>query len=191
MPLALGAQAPDFELPELDGGVVRLSEWLAAGPVVVVFFKTTCPTCMLAFPFLDRLQQRTSRLRVLAVSQDGVEATRRFHDDFEITLPTVLDAAAEGYAVSNAFGITHVPSMFLVARARGDGTHGDGAGGDRAGGDGARGDGARGDGARGNGVGVVEWFSTGFSKPELEELGERARVEVFGVQDRVPVWKPG
>lgn len=171
MPLALGAQAPDFELPELDGGVVRLGKWLAAGPVVVAFFKTTCPTCMLAFPFLERIHKGTSRLRVLAVSQDGMEATRRFHDDFEITMPTVLDAAGEGYAVSNAYGITHVPSLFLVTRAGGVG--------------------ADGDGADGKGAGVIEWFSTGFSKPELEELGERARVKVFGVQDRVPVWKPG
>lgn len=156
MPLAVGAAAPDFELPELDGGVVRLREWLVAGPVVVAFFKTTCPTCMLALPFLERIHQHTSRLRVLAVSQDGAEATRRFHDDLEVTLPTVLDAAATGYAVSDAYGITHVPSLFLVTRE-----------------------------------GVVEWFSTGFSKPELEELGERAGVAVFGVQDRVPVWKPG
>lgn len=156
MPLAVGAAAPDFELPELNGGVVRLREWLAGGPVVVAFFKTTCPTCMLSLPFLERIHQRTSRLRVLPVSQDGVEATRRFHDDFEITLPTVMDAAEEGYAVSNAYGITHVPSLFLVSRE-----------------------------------GVVEWFSTGFSKPELEELGQRAGVAVFGAQDRVPVWKPG
>lgn len=161
MPLAVGAAAPDFELPELDGGVVRLREWLGADPVVVAFFKTTCPTCMLAFPFLERIHQRAGGLRVLAVSQDGAEATRRFHDDLEVTLPTVLDAAATGYAVSDAYGITHVPSLFLVARAEG------------------------------TDEGVVEWFSTGFSKPELEELGQRAGVAVFGVQDRVPVWKPG
>lgn len=164
MPLAVGAAAPDFELPELDGGVVRLREWLAGGPVVVVFFKTTCPTCMLAFPFLERLHQRARGLRVLAVSQDGVEATRRFHDDFEITLPTVMDAAATGYAVSDAYGITHVPSLFLVSGGMGEGAVVGGK---------------------------VEWFSTGFSKPELEELGERVGVAVFGVQDRVPVWKPG
>ncbi len=156
MPLAVGAAAPDFELPGLDGGVVRLREWLAGGPVVVAFFKTTCPTCMLAFPFLERIHQRASGLRVLAVSQDGAEATRRFHDDLEVTLPTVMDAAATGYAVSDAYGITHVPSLFLVT-----------------------------------GEGLVEWFSEGFSKPELEELGQRAGVAVFGVQDRVPVWKPG
>ncbi|MBK7928842.1 MAG: TlpA family protein disulfide reductase [Bryobacterales bacterium] len=156
MPLAVGATAPDFALPGLDGEVARLGEWLAGGPVVVAFFKTTCPTCMLAFPFLERIHQRAGGLRVLAVSQDGVEATRRFHDDFEITLPTVIDAAATGYAVSDAYGITHVPSLFLVS-----------------------------------GEGIVEWFSAGFSKPELEELGQRAGVAVFGVQDRVPVWKPG
>ncbi len=31
-----------------------------------------------------------------------------------ITLPTLLDREHDGYPVSNAFGITHVPALFLV-----------------------------------------------------------------------------
>jgi peroxiredoxin len=140
----------------LGGGTVDFAQWLAAGSVVLAFFKTTCPTCMLAFPFLERLHQHRAGPRLLAVSQDDVEATAGFHEEFGITMPTALDEAREGYVVSNAYGVTHVPSLFLVSA-----------------------------------TGTVEWFSTGFSKPELEELATISGVELFTAHDRVPVWKPG
>lgn len=114
MPLRPGADAPMFRLPLLDGGVVDLAEWLAGGAVVLAFFKTTCPTCKLAFPFLERIHRHGSGPRLLAISQDGAEATARFHAEFGVTMPTALDAAGNGYEASNAYGLTHVPSLFLV-----------------------------------------------------------------------------
>ena len=36
---AIGQEAPDFTLPLLDGDTVTLSERLAEGPVVLVFFR--------------------------------------------------------------------------------------------------------------------------------------------------------
>jgi peroxiredoxin len=39
--------------------------------------------------------------------------------------------------------------------------------------------------------GAVSWASTGFSKPELEELGERVGAATFTAADRVPEWKAG
>jgi peroxiredoxin len=79
--------------------------------VVLAFFKTTCPTCQYAFPFLERLKGDTP---LFAVSQDDAESTRQFHAEFGITLPTLLDSAGRGYPASNAYGITYVPSLFLV-----------------------------------------------------------------------------
>jgi len=34
-----GDAAPDFELPDADGNIVRLSSLLEKGPVVVVFYR--------------------------------------------------------------------------------------------------------------------------------------------------------
>lgn len=156
MPLAAGAPAPDFTLGLLDGGRVHLAAWLAQSPVLAAFFKTTCPTCKLAFPFLERIHQRSRALRVLAISQDPGPATRGFLDAFSPTLPAALDPAAAGYAVSNAYGITHVPSLFLISPA-----------------------------------GIVEWFSTGFSKPAFDELASRAACPLFTPGDHAPLWQPG
>jgi len=46
------------------------------------------------------------------VSQDQLAATREFNREFGVTFPTLLDDGA--YAVSNAFGIDSVPSLFLI-----------------------------------------------------------------------------
>ena len=44
--LAVGDRAPDFELPDIDGGTVRLTDLLAQGPVVLTFYRGAwCPYC--------------------------------------------------------------------------------------------------------------------------------------------------
>ena len=58
---------------------------------------------------------RTERdIGIYAISQDDAESTREFHREFGITLPTLLDAEEKGYPASNAYGLSHVPSLFLV-----------------------------------------------------------------------------
>ncbi len=51
---------------------------------------------------------------MFAVSQDDAEATREFNQEFGITMPTLLDGEKQGYPASNAYGLTNVPSLFLV-----------------------------------------------------------------------------
>jgi AhpC/TSA family len=47
--LKAGDQAPDFRLPDARGGYVRLKDLLAAGPVVLSFYRGGwCPYCNLA-----------------------------------------------------------------------------------------------------------------------------------------------
>src|SRR5437016_5722886 len=47
----------------------------------------------------------------LGVSQDNVAASRDFAHDFGITFPVLIDT---GYPASNAYGLTTVPTFFLV-----------------------------------------------------------------------------
>jgi len=39
---------------------------------------------------------------------------REFHRRFGVNLPTLLDSEKAGFPVSNTFGISMVPTMFLV-----------------------------------------------------------------------------
>jgi peroxiredoxin len=113
--LDLGSRAPDFRLPGLEGGTTALQEMLANGPAVIAFFKTTCPVCQLTLPFLERIHLG-GRLPVYAISQDDAEDTRDFNREFGIALPTLLDSGRSGYPVSDAFGISSVPTAFLIGR---------------------------------------------------------------------------
>jgi peroxiredoxin len=102
----------------LDGGESTLDDLLANGPILLAFFKISCPVCQLTFPFLERLHT-PGVLPVYGVSQNDEEDTRWFQSEFGVTLPTLLDREENDFAVSNAFAISSVPTLFLLGR---DGT---------------------------------------------------------------------
>lgn len=108
-----GARAPEFELAGLSGGARSLQSLASGSGVVLAFFKVSCPTCQFTLPFLERMNHG-GKIPIYAVSQDDAEPTREFHLEFGITLPTLLDTEERGYPASNGYGISHVPSLFLV-----------------------------------------------------------------------------
>ena len=114
--LSAGAIAPDFKLEDLSGAVRTRSAISDGHPVLLAFFKVSCPTCQFAFPFLERLYRgRANRdIGMYAISQDDAKSTHEFHQEFGITMPTLLDTAESGYPASNAYGLSYVPSLFLV-----------------------------------------------------------------------------
>ncbi len=115
--LTAGTKAPDFELKAMDGKRFVLSEELVHGPVVLAFFKVSCPVCQYAFPFLERLERAYGHqgVRIIGVSQNDPRQTNAFNKEFGVTFPVLLDDA-ETYPVSNAYGLTNVPSVFWIAQ---------------------------------------------------------------------------
>ena len=113
--IASGTTAPDFSLKALDGATYSLASLRARGPVVLAFFKISCPVCQFTFPFLQRIADRFAgkNISLLGVSQDDVRDTRDFNQEFGVRFPTVIDR--DGYPVSNAYGLTNVPTVFLIA----------------------------------------------------------------------------
>lgn len=110
--LQAGARAADFTLQRLEGGSLSLREIIATGPALLAFFKVNCPVCQMTFPFLERLQSQG--LPVYGISQNGPEDTRDFQRHFSITFPMLLDTESSGFPVSNAFGISSVPTLYVV-----------------------------------------------------------------------------
>ncbi len=115
--LAAGIRAPEFELKALDGKRFSLTEELARGPVVLAFFKVSCPTCQYAFPFLERLFKAygSKGITLVGVSQNDAKETAAFAKDFGVTFPLLLDDTHR-YPVSNAYGLTNVPTIFWIAQ---------------------------------------------------------------------------
>ncbi len=115
--LITGTKAPDFELKAMDGRSFILREELALGPVVLAFFKVSCPTCQYAFPFLERLERAYGHkgVRIIGVSQNNPKETAAFIKEFGVTFPVLLDDT-DRYPVSNAYGLTNVPTIFWIAQ---------------------------------------------------------------------------
>jgi peroxiredoxin len=109
-----GNAAPAFSLKGLDGKEYSLSALTPKGPVVAAFFKISCPVCQFTFPFLERLSKRYAGdgVTFLGISQDDAKATKSFASEYGVTFPMALDG--KGYPASNAYGLTTVPTVFLI-----------------------------------------------------------------------------
>ena len=115
--LAAGTKAPDIALKTLDGSKFSLQAQLARGPVVLVFFKVSCPTCQYALPMFERLHKAYAQkgVTLVGVSQNDATETAAFVKEFRITFPVLLDDT-RSYPASNAYGLTNVPTIFWVAQ---------------------------------------------------------------------------
>jgi peroxiredoxin len=103
-------------LKGLDGTTYSLEALLQKGPVVAAFFKISCPVCQFTFPFLQRLYQRYGgdNVTFVGISQDDAKATAGFARQYGVTFPMALDEKEKGYPASNAYGLTSVPTIFLI-----------------------------------------------------------------------------
>lgn len=115
---ALTAQtAPDFELLDLDGTPVKLSDY--RGKVVLVnIWATWCPPCVRETPRLVRVydayrDQGFVLLGVNTTYQDKVEDVRKFARSEQISYPILLDT--EGKA-SETYVSRLMPTSYLIDR---------------------------------------------------------------------------
>ncbi len=115
--LIAATKAPDFTLPTIDGGKFSLREELACGPVVLAFFKVSCPVCQYAFPFLQRIFKAyaSKNVTIGGISQNPCQDTAAFLQKFGVTFPVLLDDPNK-YPVSNAYGLTNVPTVFWIGQ---------------------------------------------------------------------------
>src|SRR5262252_3230003 len=115
--LAAGVSAPDFNTRTLDDKQFSLKQGLASGPVVLAFFKVSCPTCQYALPFYERLFKayKNQHVTMVGVSQNDAKDTAAFAKEFGTTFPMLVDDTQK-YPVSNAYGLSNVPTTFWIAR---------------------------------------------------------------------------
>lgn len=113
--LAAGDQAPTFTLDTLDGRPHSLAEALRRGPVLAVFFKTTCGTCDLIFPYLNRFIEGYGGdgWHLWAISQDGPGRSRDYADRYGARFPVLVEGP--GWPVSRAYDPPATPTLFFIA----------------------------------------------------------------------------
>lgn len=107
--LRAGDAAPDFSLPQQDGSIVRLSELLARGPVVVYFYPRdeTAGCTAQACAFRDAYEDfKAAGAEVVGISSDSADSHASFAS--HRALPFLLLSDRDGkvrklYRVKPAF----------------------------------------------------------------------------------------
>ncbi|MCC7161612.1 MAG: redoxin domain-containing protein [Anaerolineae bacterium] len=110
--LKAGTQAPEFSLRDVQGETRTLNA--STSPLsLVIFFKTSCPTCCYAWKYYERLHTAyaDAGLRVLGISQHDSERTEHYRVQNVATFPHLLDA---DFTVSREYDPAFVPTGFLI-----------------------------------------------------------------------------
>jgi len=116
--LGVGAQRIDFELPDLEGRALRLSEH--DGKVVLLnFWASWCGPCVEEIPMLAQFQtdHGAKGLQIVGVALDSREAVERFTRSNPINYPNMLGEMATlniGRLYGNQRGV--LPYSVLIDR---------------------------------------------------------------------------
>jgi len=114
----VGAKAPDFNLPDLNGSTVSLSN-LEGSPVLINFWYTGCPPCRNEMPYLQQVHSENEEagLIVLAINAGENSSTIvEFLDNNELSslLDTILvDSKGDTF---QKYGIQYFPTTYFIDR---------------------------------------------------------------------------
>ena len=105
--------ARDFELPDLDGNKLKLSDF--KGHIVIVnFWATWCPPCRAEIPSMQRAWNvlKNHNVVLLAIHVGGNEdKIWSFLTDFNVDFPVLIDARSK---VSRRWPMMGLPTTFIV-----------------------------------------------------------------------------
>ncbi len=115
--IAVGAEAPDFELVLMDESIFRLSD--QRGRVVVIdFWATWCPPCVQSLPSLQAMYEELGGedVEFVGVSLDRPTARNQVEammDRFSLTYPIGINADG---AIAADYGAASIPTLVVVDR---------------------------------------------------------------------------
>lgn len=105
--LKVGDQAPDFEIKNSDGKIIKLSKKLEEGPVVLSFFRGSwCPYCNIEMSVLQRSLPLFKKLNanLITVSPQTEEKSKDLKIKFQGNFDIVSDA---DYAIAKNYKVYH------------------------------------------------------------------------------------
>jgi peroxiredoxin Q/BCP len=117
--LSLGTQAPDFTLSDDSGNRVRLADWLARGPVVLVFYPMdetpgcTTQLCEIRDHWADFQKAGVS---VFGVNPGSAGSHAKFRKNRNLPFPLLVDEGKKVAALYGANGIVPRRTVYGIGR---------------------------------------------------------------------------
>ena len=114
--LNMGQPAPNLKLTALNGDEFDLQA-LQGQPVLLNFFKSTCPWCQMEMPRLGKVYAHLKEqgidvpIQGIVVGSDTAESASRFAQNSNLEIPLALDAEKTARI---DFGLTRVPTIVLI-----------------------------------------------------------------------------
>jgi len=110
-----GKRAPDFELTDLNGDKVRLSEYKGM-PVLLNFWASWCPPCKKEMPHMESIYKKyKDEFAILAVnvttSEKKKEDVNKFIEEYKLTFPIPMDEKGE---VFHQYEVMGYPTSFFI-----------------------------------------------------------------------------
>lgn len=111
--LAVGDEAPDFEVVDLEGNKHRLSEYRGQG-VFLNFWGSWCGPCKTEMPFMEN-QSKEFKEKGVHIIALNVKDTRlkaeRFRDQYGLTFPIAQD---RDESILRAYNVIPLPTTILI-----------------------------------------------------------------------------
>lgn len=112
--LAVGDEAPDFQLEAIDGGRLSLSD-LKGRSVLVNFWATWCNWCKYELPALQAVYEKYRNEGLIVVGVDVEEPrplVKAYVERYGLTFPVVLDIEA---ATARTYRVRGLPMTYFVS----------------------------------------------------------------------------
>ena len=121
--IEVGGAAPDFELPDQHGKLVRLSQFRGKRPVVIYFYpKDDTTGCTIeACGFRDDFEKfQTTGVEILGISDDSTESHGKFVSKYHLPFTLLSDKGGRVrklFGVKKSFGVIPGRVTFVIDRA--------------------------------------------------------------------------
>ncbi|MEE8618987.1 MAG: redoxin domain-containing protein [Dehalococcoidales bacterium] len=109
----IGKAAPSFQLTDIDGQTVSLSDFQGK-PVLLNFWATWCGPCRFEMPYIQEVYNERSEpgLVILAINiGESFAKVKEFMQDYNLSFPVLLDLEGK---VAEKYNILPIPTTYFI-----------------------------------------------------------------------------
>ena len=105
--LEIGAKAPDFTLPDVEGRMVSLKDFVGR-KVLLEFSSTRCPACKELYPDLKAFSEQSRDVQLVMICEGSADEVRRLAGEFGLPVLMWEDSVTRDYRVPG------VPFFYVI-----------------------------------------------------------------------------